>query len=207
MDYPESILGFIISFLVITVEPGLMEEFAFRGVVQGLLRRYGEGFAIMTSAILFGAMHGNFEQIPFAFLVGLVLGFIRVKTGTMWIACAVHAFNNMLSVVIDFFFDTSSEAVNLWYTLYLALALILGLVGAWMLRKEENIFEFSQPRVKYYETTFDPQTGEPLLKQVETEMPLSLKERYKAVFTHPIIIVFLALCLLEALPQISFFNF
>jgi membrane protease YdiL (CAAX protease family) len=56
MEYPEGIWGFVLSVLVITIEPGLMEEFAFRGVVQGLLRRYGEGFAIMTSAILFGAM-------------------------------------------------------------------------------------------------------------------------------------------------------
>ena len=204
MQLPEGNLGFIISVLVISVEPGLMEEFAFRGVIQGLLRRYGEGFAIMTSAILFGAMHGNFEQIPFAFLVGLVCGFIRYKTGTMWIACAVHAFNNLLSVVIDFCFDTSSEALSLWYTLYLAAALLLGLVGVWMLRHDKKMFVFEEPTVKYRETVFDAETGEPYLKDMETVMPLTKKERYKAVFTHPIVIVFLSFCAYESIQYLAF---
>ena len=47
-------------------------------------------------------MHGNFEQMPFAFLVGLALGFIVVKTNSLLLAMAVHATNNFVSVIFDF---------------------------------------------------------------------------------------------------------
>lgn len=71
------------------------EEILFRGVVQRSLMPYGKKFAILTSAILFGAFHGNLVQSPFAFAVGLVLGYVAAEYSILW-AMALHMFNNLI---------------------------------------------------------------------------------------------------------------
>jgi len=138
-DNGKTFFGVILSILATAIVPALVEEFALRGVVLGSLLPYGEGFACMVSAILFGVMHGNFEQMPFAFLVGLVLGIIRIKTGTMWICILVHFANNFTSVLVDYLSDNIPiDMKNLYYTVYLALWLLLGIVGVAMLCKKTN---------------------------------------------------------------------
>ena len=81
--------------------PALVEEFAFRGVMLGLLRPYGDGFAILLSAVFFGLMHGNLVQAPFAIVVGAGLGYITVASGSMWPAIAAHFFNNLLATLLN----------------------------------------------------------------------------------------------------------
>ena len=53
------------------------------------------GFAILSSAILFGLFHGNLLQTPYALLMGLVLGYVTVEYSIGW-AIALHMFNNLV---------------------------------------------------------------------------------------------------------------
>ena len=55
------------------------EEILFRGFLLQNFKRYGVRFAIIFSAILFGIYHGNIVQTPFAFILGLLLGYITSK--------------------------------------------------------------------------------------------------------------------------------
>lgn len=99
MEMPESVFGLIVIVFRTAVVPALIEEFAFRGVVLGTLRKYGDGFAIVMSALLFGLMHGNFTQVPFAMIAGIALGFVYVVTGSLWASVTIHFLNNLISVV------------------------------------------------------------------------------------------------------------
>lgn len=92
----------IIYIIYVMIIPPFVEEFVFRGVILSRFRKYGDGFAIFCSALLFGMFHGNFIQIPFAFLVGLVFAFIVVRTGNLWITIFIHALNNGFSLLNDF---------------------------------------------------------------------------------------------------------
>lgn len=92
----------IIYIIYVMIIPPFVEEFVFRGVILSRLRKFGDGFAIFCSALLFGMFHGNFIQIPFAFLVGLVFAFIVVRTGNLWITIFIHALNNGFSLLNDF---------------------------------------------------------------------------------------------------------
>ena len=87
-------------FISLAVIPPLVEELVFRGAVLHGLRRFGDGFAIVGSAFLFGMFHGNLIQLPFAFLCGLALAFVVVKTGNLWVSIAIHFLNNGLSAAI-----------------------------------------------------------------------------------------------------------
>ena len=101
MPETTGIFGFVVTFIGTAIVAPLAEEFAMRGVVLGALRKYGDGFAIIVSALLFGLMHGNFMQIPFAFVVGLALGFAVIKTGSVWTGVLIHFINNASAVILE----------------------------------------------------------------------------------------------------------
>lgn len=109
-----SMEGFWLELAGIAVLVPLMEEFAFRGALLSALRKYGTGFAITGSALLFGMAHTSLTSVVFATLSGLVLGFIYAKTNNLWLTVAVHALNNALSVVIsnvDLLFPSGTAAI------------------------------------------------------------------------------------------------
>ncbi len=142
-ENPKGILGITLSILATAVVPALVEEFACRGIVMGTLRKYGDGFAVLTSAIMFGLIHGNFQQIPFAFMVGLILGFVAVKCNSIWPAVFIHFYNNLTSVIFDYAFEgVAVQLQNVIYTIYLVICLILGFIGVLLLRKNTEIFKF-----------------------------------------------------------------
>jgi len=82
-------------FLYASIGAPIAEEILFRGLIQGTLRPYGKRFAIFGSAFLFGMFHGNLVQTPFAFAVGLVLGYTAETYSLFW-SVALHAFNNLV---------------------------------------------------------------------------------------------------------------
>lgn len=73
----------------------VVEEVVFRGLVLRGLEPYGKRFAIVVSAILFGLFHGNFVQSPYAFAVGLVLGYTAMEYSITW-AMVLHMVNNLV---------------------------------------------------------------------------------------------------------------
>lgn len=94
------------------------------------LRKYGDKFAIVMSALVFGLMHGNAVQAIFAFIVGLIIGYAVVVTGSMWTGIAIHFFNNFVSAAMDLLSDKiGTESYNLIYVLYSILLVIMGLIS------------------------------------------------------------------------------
>ena len=79
----------------------LLEEILFRGYLMGGLRRYGDRFAVIASATLFALMHGNLSQFPGALLIGLLLGYARIKSGSLLLCVAAHMGNNLLALAMD----------------------------------------------------------------------------------------------------------
>lgn len=86
-------------FLYAAIFAPIGEEILFRGLLLRMLQKYGKKFAILATAFLFGIFHGNIIQTPYAFLVGLVLGYVAVEYSILW-AIVLHMLNNM--VLADF---------------------------------------------------------------------------------------------------------
>lgn len=80
----------------------LMEELLFRGAIQGHLLQVWKNpwWAILFSSLLFGLVHGNPAQIPFAFVVGTGLGWMYYKTGSLVPSLFMHMVNNGFAVLI-----------------------------------------------------------------------------------------------------------
>lgn len=144
-ENPKGIFGFLLTMIATMAVPALIEEFAVRGIALGILRKFGDSFAIITSSILFALMHRNFQQIPFAFLVGLVLAFITIKTNSIWISVAVHAFNNGTAVLLEFLTDKmSTQTASLVFSLFFTATLVLGIVAFLLSDKKKNLFEIEK---------------------------------------------------------------
>lgn len=136
---PAAIFLFIIN---TTVIPAFFEEMAFRGVVMQTLRRFGDGFALITSSLLFAIIHANFSQTPNAIIMGLVMGYFTMLTGSLWPAIAIH-FTNNLSVILMLFATQAMSppaALIVQYVLYMVY-IIAGVVSLlYLLRRYHNLF-------------------------------------------------------------------
>lgn len=82
-------------FLYICFVGPFAEEILFRGLLLRSLEKYGKQVAIFVSALFFGLFHGNVVQIPYAFLVGLLLAYVTVEHSIGW-AVLLHVFNNFV---------------------------------------------------------------------------------------------------------------
>ena len=92
-----------VGVLVFALMPAITEELAFRGyILSGLERTYSPRTAILLSALLFGFLHvllSLFQQFFGAALLGLILGAIAVRTGSLWPGVVFHFVNNALGVL------------------------------------------------------------------------------------------------------------
>ena len=91
----------IAAVFVIGGLPGFAEEFLFRGYIQTRLSaHWGAVSSIFVTALLFGAMHFDKFQSPATFIMGLYLGLIAFRAGSIRPAMWCHAVNNAGSVIL-----------------------------------------------------------------------------------------------------------
>jgi membrane protease YdiL (CAAX protease family) len=100
--------GQLVSVWVVAIARGclivpLFEELLFRGLLLSWLGKYfSSSRAIIASAVLFAVMHGYPVVFPFAFIYGLLAGWIRLRTGSTLNMFFLHAFNNVLFLCLAF---------------------------------------------------------------------------------------------------------
>lgn len=94
--------SFIVELVGVAVLVPVMEEFAFRGVLLSALRRYGTGFAIAASGLIFGMAHISPSGVVFATISGMAMGTAYVLTGNLWITVLIHSLNNMIATAQNY---------------------------------------------------------------------------------------------------------
>lgn len=78
--------------LLISLYPAVFEELAFRGVIQGRLERsIGTTEALLVQAGMFSVLHLMPMIFPSHFLMGLLFGWLRRESGSLYPGMAVHA--------------------------------------------------------------------------------------------------------------------
>ncbi len=82
-------------FLYAGILAPITEEILFRGLIQRTMLPFGKKFAILVSSLTFGLFHGNLIQTPYAFAVGLVLGYVAAEYNILW-AMVLHMINNLV---------------------------------------------------------------------------------------------------------------
>lgn len=190
-ETPVSAIDFIMSVICTAILPALFEELAFRGLVLGALKKHGDMFAVIASAFLFAMLHGNFVQIPFAFIVGLVLGLVRVKTDSMLPSILIHFSNNFFAVIITMISDSSAENISgIIDGMSVTLLIIAGIISLWYLVKnEKQLFEY------------ESDNGESSLYTFKEKMKIFLTNGF--VMADMILLTLTALMLLAPIDEIT----
>ncbi len=139
---PKGVFDVLMLYFSTAVMPGLIEEFALRGVLMTPMRKYGNVFAIFASAFIFGVFHGTVSQIPFAFVCGIFFGYLAIITDSLWPSIIVHMLNNALSctiITVDTYFGSEVSDV-LYYVLFfggMAIGVVALIIYLKKYRKED----------------------------------------------------------------------
>ena len=89
----------VFGIISITIMAPLVEELLFRGAIQGYMLRKGMKplNAILIASAIFGIVHMNPIQIPFAFAIGLIFGWLYYRTGSVIPGIVGHFINNSIA--------------------------------------------------------------------------------------------------------------
>ncbi len=80
--------------LVYALVPAILCEPFYRGVVMNRLSKDSYLLAVLIPAIIFAANHPTIPQMPYMLLVGIILGWIYLKTEDVIVPIVIHALVN-----------------------------------------------------------------------------------------------------------------
>jgi len=121
-------------FLLVVIAP-VFEELLCRGIMYDALKPYGNGAAIVITAVLFGLMHGSLFMLFYTTALGLALGYIRYATNSLFVVTVLHAIFNAVAagtlVVLSLMEMTNEQnkLINTAGNIYLLASFILVIVG------------------------------------------------------------------------------
>lgn len=102
----------ILSLLVTVILAPLAEELLFRGVTMKIAEKYVPFFAAnLIQAALFGIYHMNFVQGAYAFVFGVVLGFVAHYFHSVWAAILLHACFNGAGQLLELLPDNDTAYI------------------------------------------------------------------------------------------------
>jgi sodium transport system permease protein len=148
------------NFLVFGLLAAVCEELAFRGLIlSGLLRRFRPHNAVILSSFLFALFHMNVFQFVPAFLLGLVLGLLTVRSNSLAPAILFHLLHNTL-LISSMYLSSAAASVDrtlpgmiesLWPAV-IGLCLVLGFALLWWLYRKPNVLKNQESGVRGQES-------------------------------------------------------
>ena len=177
-----TIPSYIMNALATAVVPPFVEEFLFRGVILSQFRKYGDVFAVIASALLFGLLHRNFSQIVFAFICGLALGITLVRTNNIWIPVGIHMFVNGFYVLLNIvrFHCSATTYAAVFYIIILTMIFMSLFSVLYLLLKKKQLSEF-RPGA------------------------LSVGSSMGNLFANPGILIFTGICIIQSISRLGVF--
>jgi membrane protease YdiL (CAAX protease family) len=97
------------NFVVIVVVAPLLEESLFRGFgISALQPRVGARAAVLVTAVAWGLAHGLVDGLPVLVAFGVILGYVRLRTASVFPGMLTHAVFNAISLVAAVTIGTQS---------------------------------------------------------------------------------------------------
>ena len=95
--------GLFLSMLVMAVMPAVGEEVLMRGVIYRSYQRKSPIFALFASAVIFGLIHMNFNQMPYAIFLGIIMVLLIEATDSILSSMFLHFLINGFSTMAGYF--------------------------------------------------------------------------------------------------------
>ncbi|MBE6631459.1 MAG: CPBP family intramembrane metalloprotease [Ruminococcaceae bacterium] len=138
-------LAIALYFIMVVILAGVLEEMVFRCIIMGRFLKYGEGCAVVVSALLFALVHIYPGQVIFAFICGLIIAKADIRCGSARVGMAIHMLNNFISVVISSMVSFYGEEKSSDYTIHLLFIIfLLGIISTAVLKTKKRRYAFSK---------------------------------------------------------------
>lgn len=122
----KSILGKILMFVEVALLPAIFEELYVRKAILNFTKKYGTVFAIISSSLLFSVIHFNLSQMLFAFIMGIILSIITLKSGSIIPSFTIHLLNNGYEALM-LIFENNLNMIKVINGIYIIL-IVLGII-------------------------------------------------------------------------------
>lgn len=169
-----------LQFIYVVLLGPFIEEFIYRGLILGMLSKYGNSAAILLSALAFGLMHGNIPQAVSAFGTGLVYAIIAVNCGSIFPTILLHIANNIISSYTEFADVLNIPHSDLIFSIFEITIALFGFLVLFTKIKE--------------------------LRYKDGTNALDKKTVSRTVFRNPVILAYLALLIFQILRRFFFIN-
>ncbi len=122
-------------YAIIAILPGICEELMFRGFIFRFFENQGKWMAIVLSAILFAVFHLDPYRFVPVLLLGMLLAWLMVKSGSIYVSMFAHALNNGLALTISQFASSgfvkklllNNDNLNWWLAIPAVIILTISL--------------------------------------------------------------------------------
>ncbi len=136
----------VFNLFMIGLLPAVGEELVFRGVVQKIFSRWSKNVhvGIWTAAFLFSAMHMQFYGFVPRLMLGGLLGYLYVWSGSLWLPILAHFVNNAGAVLMTYLFQNGDLGVDPDKIGVesdfgsVAISLVFGILLLWLVYKKES---------------------------------------------------------------------
>jgi membrane protease YdiL (CAAX protease family) len=140
---PSSLADAVTILLTFVIVAPTVEEILFRGlIVPATAKRHGELVAVLLGAVLFAFVHLDWAGSAYALIAGLLLGALRLRTGSLWPCVVLHAAVNAVPVLlprsivsIEGFNVPSEEVLHLAPSILFPSLLVAAVTLAWLERR------------------------------------------------------------------------
>ena len=192
-DY--SIGNFFLQVFLVAFLPAVCEEFLHRGILLQGIKHAGFKKAIVISSLLFALMHFNIQQVAYAFVIGLILGFVSVVAKNIYPAMIIHFVNNFIATYISFAeyrgwvfgdildrlqnFLTTNNSVVVFFSVSIVMLIVVALLCLliWLLYKQAIVRKVNKAINKAYENFSGFNQDKPIHVGAEHEVMMELLER------------------------------
>lgn len=145
---------YILAVLLLALLPAIGEELMFRGMIlHGLRTRFSDVVSVVLSALMFALMHTNLQQFVYPFLLGLIMGWIVLRTGSVISSMLVHFVNNFTVVTFSFIENLTGFSLSLGSSWWFYLIAVLLLVATFAICFLIDKFYFKQKSKEEVEKT------------------------------------------------------
>lgn len=112
----DNVYNYILYLVFFCALPALLEEFLYRGIIQGGLLNSCNNksrvvLAIFIGALVFALSHQSAQQFVFPLIMGSIFGLIYYFTGNIWYSVITHFASNALVVTINFIGELTHSAL------------------------------------------------------------------------------------------------
>jgi len=98
----DSFTEFIAAVISLAIFPAVFEELMFRGVILRSYEKLGFRKAVVYTGVMFGLLHLSLANVIVLVLLGVVIGFVVIKSNSLFMGIIYHFVHNLIAVLLLF---------------------------------------------------------------------------------------------------------